>query len=221
MSLPTDIPVSCPPGLEYLYYTDRLHIYKDMGIWEAIFGIRTKGKYKIRTKDIEQVYYAEEESNWFFRNCCDPSNPFGVKIVDRSNKEVIHLERPLACTFCCSPCCLQKLLVYFPPGHLAGTVEQEVQTSKFSIKDSAGATVLKIKGSDASDCCMSSHTAKLRILNLDGQVVGNIWKHWYNDEDPNSDLNYCGVTFLPTMNVRLKAILLGASFLMDSLYYGI
>ncbi|XP_046688321.1 uncharacterized protein LOC124374067 [Homalodisca vitripennis] len=31
MSLPTDIPMSCPPGLEYLYYTDPSYIF--IRIW--------------------------------------------------------------------------------------------------------------------------------------------------------------------------------------------
>ena len=45
--------------------------------------------------------------------CCGPARPFEMKIVDNMDHEVIHLNRPLACSSCCFPCCLQVCFFFF------------------------------------------------------------------------------------------------------------
>lgn len=60
------------------------------------------------------------------RQCCGPARPFDLKIFDNSNQEVIHLQRPLRCSECCCPCCLQELEVTSPPGTVIGYIIQKL-----------------------------------------------------------------------------------------------
>ena len=59
------------------------------------------------------------------RQCCGPARPFDMKILDNSQREVIHLNRPLRCTGCCCPCFLQEVEVTAPPGTPIGYIVQK------------------------------------------------------------------------------------------------
>jgi hypothetical protein len=79
----------------------------------AFTGIETKNKYNIKNSLGQQVYYAEEDTDCWTRNCCGSIRPLGMKIFDNFKNEVIHLYRPLACDNCCFPCCLQVRIIQF------------------------------------------------------------------------------------------------------------
>ena len=64
------------------------------------------------------------DSNCCLRQYCGPSRPFAMSIVDNTQKEVIHIERPLRCSCWCCFCCLQTMEVQSPPGTVVGYVEQ-------------------------------------------------------------------------------------------------
>ena len=59
------------------------------------------------------------------RNLCGPSRPFDISIIDNMQREIVHLRRPLRCSACCFPCCLQELEVQSPPGSVVGYVKQK------------------------------------------------------------------------------------------------
>ena len=64
------------------------------------------------------------DSDCLVRQCCGPSRPFAMQILDNNQREVIHLERPLRCSSWCCFCCLQTMEVQSPPGTVIGYVEQ-------------------------------------------------------------------------------------------------
>ena len=59
------------------------------------------------------------------RQCCGACRSFDIKILDHHNQEVIHLYRPVRCSACIYPCCLQELEVTSPPGTPLGYVIQK------------------------------------------------------------------------------------------------
>jgi len=73
----------------------------------ALLGFETNNKFTIKNSAGQKVFYAVEDTDCCTRNCCGPSRPFEMKILDNYRNEVIHLSRPLACQSCCFPCCLQ------------------------------------------------------------------------------------------------------------------
>lgn len=97
---------------------------------------------------------AAEDTDCCTRNCCGSIRPFDMKIFDVNQSEIIHFHRPLACSSCCFPCCLQSLEVSAPVGHTIGRIQQEwtLCYPHFSVKNHLDETVLRIEG----PCCTCS-----------------------------------------------------------------
>ena len=102
-----------PYGLEYLTMIDQLLIKQQVEMLEAFTGWESSNKYKVLNSLGQEIFFAKEDTDCCNRQCCGPSRPFSMNIVDAGMREVLHLERPLRCQACCFPCCLQELEVYF------------------------------------------------------------------------------------------------------------
>lgn len=103
-----------------------------------------------------------------------------------------------------------------PPGNLIGTIEQEWSIFKpaFTIKNGNGETVLRIQG---PFCTMSiCGDVEFEVLSADGDTqVGKISKQWSGLlREMFTDADYFGITFPMDLDVRMKAVMLGACFLI-------
>ncbi|KAF2883007.1 hypothetical protein ILUMI_23145 [Ignelater luminosus] len=220
MNMPQSV-VNCPPGLEYLTMIDHLLVHQKVELLEAFTGFETANKYTIKNSLGQKVYYAVEESDCLTRNCCGPLRPFGMKILDNFSNQIIHLHRPLACDSCFFPCCLQSMEVSAPPGTIVGTVEQDwsICCPAFSIKNPTGDTVLRIEG---PFCTMSiCGDVEFKVMSADGSTqVGKISKQWSGlMREMFTDADYFGITFPMDLDVRMKAVMLGACFLIDAMFF--
>lgn len=171
----------------------------------------------------QQVYYAVEDSGCLTRNCCGHLRPFDMKILDNFRNEVIHIYRPLECDSCCFPCCLQRLEISSPPGTVIGTVEQDwsIFCPSYTVKNEFGATVLKIQG---PFCTFSMcGDVEFKVLSADGEnQVGKISKQWSGLlREALTDADNFGITFPMDLDVKMKATLLGACFLIVSNFISI
>lgn len=106
-----------------------------------------------------------------------------------------------------------------PPGTVVGTVEQEwsIFCPTFAIKNASGDTVLRIEG---PLCTMSiCGDVEFKIMSSDGKVqVGKISKQWSGLlREMYTDSDYFGITFPMDLDVRMKAVMLGACFLIVSI----
>ncbi|XP_055607416.1 phospholipid scramblase 1 isoform X1 [Uranotaenia lowii] len=219
MTIPQGIP-NCPPGLEYLTSIDQLLVKQKVELLEAFTGFETANKYTVKNTLGQKVYWAAEDTDCCTRNCCGPARPFDMKILDFYQNEVMHLNRPLRCQSCCFPCCLQTLEVSAPPGNVIGTVEQDwsIFTPQFSLKDTAGNTVLKIEG----PCCTFSicGDVEFKVVTTNGDQVGKISKQWSGlAREAFTDADHFGINFPMDLDVRMKATLLGALFLIDYMFF--
>ncbi|XP_046673260.1 phospholipid scramblase 2-like isoform X1 [Homalodisca vitripennis] len=220
-SLPMQVQNSyCPPGLEYLTSVDQLLVHQKVELCEALIGYETCNKFVIKNSLGQQVFYAAEESDCCSRNFCGPLREFRMTILDNFNQEVMSMDRPFGCGPCCFPCCLQEIKVYAPPGCLAGTVKQNWTLWKpsFQIKNAEGETVLTIEG----PCWMCScyHDVNYKVLSNEKEIVGKITKQWgglLREAFTDSD-NFC-ISFPMDLDVRIKAVMLGACVLIDMMYY--
>ncbi|NXV46744.1 PLS2 scramblase, partial [Uria aalge] len=88
---------------------DQILIHQQIELLEILTGFETKNKYEIKNTLGQRVYFAAEDTDCCTRNCCGPSRPFTIHITDNLGHEVIALERPLRCSSCCFPCCLQEV----------------------------------------------------------------------------------------------------------------
>jgi uncharacterized protein YxjI len=144
-----------------------------------------------------------------------------MKIFDNFRNEVIHLYRPLACNNCCFPCCLQSIEVSAPPGNLIGVVQQEwsLCIPIFSVKNANYETVLRIEGPFCTISCCGD--VDFEVTAIDGETqVGKITKQWSGlVREMFTDSDHFGVTFPIDLDVKMKAVLLGALFLIDMMFF--
>lgn len=181
MEIPAGIP-NCPPGLEYLTQLDQLLIKQKVNLAQVLIGFEQNNKFVVKnslgqdvschllspqfhafeksvshftSKCLMKVYMAVEDTDCCTRNCCGPIRPFDMKVLDVYQNEVIHFYRPLACSSCCFPCCLQSLEISSPPGNVIGRVEQEWTCwyPNFRIKNHMDETVLRIEGPFCTMSC--------------------------------------------------------------------
>ncbi|XP_077971107.1 phospholipid scramblase 2-like [Styela clava] len=219
MQAPTGVP-GCPPGLEYLTQVDQILVHQQVELLEAFTGFETANKYEIKNSLGQKVYFAAEQSDCCTRQCCGPCRNFEMKILDNHQQEVMHLERPLRCASCWTPCCLQQMTITSPPGTVIGSIEQtwDIFLPKFDVKNEQGETVLKIEGPCFT--CNFCGDVEFKVLTKEGSEIGKISKQWSGlVKEYFTDADNFGVQFPMDLDVKMKACLLGAVFLIDFMFF--
>ncbi|XP_048744830.1 phospholipid scramblase 1-like isoform X1 [Ostrea edulis] len=221
MQAPTQVPANCPKGLEYLAQVDQLLVKQKVEALEAFTGFETNNKYEILNSMGQRVFHAVEDTCCCTRNCCGSSRPFDMKILNNQNQEVVHLSRPLRCSSCWFPCCLQRVTVEAPPGKVAGYVTQSWSLCKprIRIENANEETVLRIKG----PCCQLNICGDIEfdVYAPDEETyVGRVTKQWSGlGKELFTDADNFGISFPLDLDVNVKATLLGAVFLLDFMFF--
>ncbi|RDD36442.1 Phospholipid scramblase 2 [Trichoplax sp. H2] len=210
-----------PPGLEYLTQIDQLLIHQVIEIFEAVTGFQTRKRFFVKNSMGQQVLFASERNGCLTMQCCGSIRPFEINLTDNMKRDIIHLSRPMRLGCRCFPCCLQELEVQAPPGETIGYVRQ-IQTfvkREFNILNTFRDPVLKIRGPCWLCSCLTD--IDFDILTSDGEtVIGKITKQWpglWRETFTLAD-NF-GIRFPVDLDVKIKATLLGAVFLMDFMYF--
>lgn len=218
---PTQRITICPPGLEYLSTIDQLLVQQKVELIEVITGFETNNKFNVKNTLGQKVYWAAEENDCCTRNCCGPLRRFNMKVYDIYQNEVMHMRRPAACTSCCFPCCLQSIDVSAPPGNFIGRVEQtwSVLYPHFSIKNANNETVLRIKGPFCT-WSICGGDVEFKIFTVNDEEVGRISKQWSGlARELFTDADFFGISFPMDLDVNMKAVMLGACFLIDAMFF--
>nr|CAH8853118.1 unnamed protein product [Trichobilharzia regenti] len=219
--------INCPPGLEYLTQIDQLLVKQSKELCEIILSFETKNRYTCYNVLGQPVYKCFEESGFCVREFCGSSRPFLLHIVDGNNSEVILARRPFRCDCfpCCSccDCCLSEIEVESPPGNIIGYVKQVYNGCyrNYHILDHNQTTVLQIHGPPYCLCECIGQNIDFKITSAHGAVeIGKITKKWTNVlQELFTDADNFGVTFPMDLEVRMKAVVLAAVFLIDFMYF--
>ncbi|XP_048363063.1 phospholipid scramblase 1-like [Sphaerodactylus townsendi] len=220
MPAPPPIP-NCPPGLEYLSQIDQILIHQQLELLEVITGFETANKYEIKNTLGQRVYFAAEENDFCTMNCCGPSRPFTLKIFDNLGQPVIEVTRPLRCSCCCCPCCLQELEVYAPLGTPVGYVKQlwDPCLPKFTIQNESREDIFKIIG--PCIVCSCCEDINFEVKSADEKTsIGRISKQWTGYvREAFTDADNFGIQFPQDLDVKMKAVMIGACFLIDFMFF--
>ncbi|XP_062459437.1 phospholipid scramblase 1-like isoform X1 [Pezoporus occidentalis] len=220
MPVPPPLP-NCPPGLQYLTQIDQILIHQQIELLEILTGFETNNKYEIKNTLGQRVYFAAEDTDCCTRNCCGPSRPFTIRIIDNLGHEVITLQRPLRCSSCCFPCCLQEMEVQAPPGTPVGYVVQNWHAClpKFTIQDEKRMDILKISGPCVACSCCDDVNFEVKSVD-ETATVGRISKQWTGFlKEAFTDADNFGITFPMDLDVKMKAVMIGACFLIDFMFF--
>ncbi|CAD5112936.1 DgyrCDS2143 [Dimorphilus gyrociliatus] len=171
---------------------------------------------------VHQEVHLIEESECCERQCCGPIRAMTMNIstvTTAGEVPLIFLNRPRNCQGCCCPCCLQVMEIQFPIGKLAATIK-EVWTCcipKYEIYDANGSLLFQIVG----DCCVCKCCTDVHFKILKGDMeIGDIQKHWGGFREVCGKANDFSIIFNDkSESVTNKAILLGATFLIDFNYF--
>ena len=217
------LPPTIVPGLEYLAQIDQLLIKQKIELVEVFTDCETRNKYEIKNTLGQPIYKAKESSNCCMRQCCGPNRHFKMKIKDNNGREVLICDRPFKCN-CgpCFPCCMHKMKVYSPiTGETLGYVRQDwsCTRAKLSIYDADDKKVFNVDGTCCGfNCCsdVNFHVSSVAT----GQAIGNLQKQWSGCcKEAFTDADNFSVSFPLDLKVELKAVLVGAMFLLDFLYF--
>ncbi|XP_052821335.1 phospholipid scramblase 2-like isoform X1 [Mya arenaria] len=227
MQRPEGLP-GCPPGLEYLCQIDQLLVKQQVELLEALTGWESANKYKIQNSVGQQVYFAAEESDMCARQCCGPQRGFTIHITDNLGQEVVRVTREFKCCAGCPWCaCTEGLahevVVESPPGTVVGYVlqQQSCIEPKYAIMNASREEILTIKGPMcviSGPCCPD---VEFIIHSKDGTTeVGKISKQWSGAvREYFTDADNFGVSFPMDLDVKMKATMIGAVFLIDFMYF--
>uniref|UniRef100_A0A3Q1FSU3 Phospholipid scramblase n=1 Tax=Acanthochromis polyacanthus TaxID=80966 RepID=A0A3Q1FSU3_9TELE len=215
------VPTGVPPGLEYLTQIDQILIHQKVELLEAFIGFETNNQYEIKNSLGQKIYKAKEKNDCCTRNCCGSLRSFDMKIKDNMDREVIRLIRPFRCVSCWCPCCLQEMEVQAPPGTTVGYVKQDWHPflPRFSIQGPNKETLMKLEGPCfACNCCGD---VNFELKGKDGDhVIGRISKQWSGLlKEVFTDTDNFGIQFPLDLDVKMKAVLMGACFLIDFMFF--
>ncbi|TGZ49284.1 Phospholipid scramblase [Temnothorax longispinosus] len=200
--------MTCPPGLEYLMGLDYLFVDQKNKLFEGWQARRDK--FLITDNRGEQVFYIEQEYRTWWGFCLRKYNSIYEYIAyDRNQQEILRLVRPFSKSFCELP-----VLEVYSGTTLLGSVTQEwsFPRAKFYIRDAFGQAVLMIKRPLCNDLIFE-------VKSMDEQhVVGMIRKPWrgFCEEMFNVSDKF-GINFPRDLDVKIKAVLLGATILIVSI----
>ncbi|KAK4470636.1 hypothetical protein MN116_006171 [Schistosoma mekongi] len=219
--------VYCPPGLEYLTQIDQLFIKQMVDSIETFVSFEVKNRYTCLNNLGQCVYKCYEESDLCSRIFCGPSRPFVLHILNNDNAEVIRAIRPFRCDCCafcsCLDCCQEELEVQSPVGNTIGYVKRVFSGCDldYHILDSNRNTVLQLRGPICCFCECWGSDIVFKITTADGDVeIGRITKVWTNIiQELFTDADNFGISFPMDLDVKIKAVLLAAVFLIDYKYF--
>ncbi|XP_060130476.1 phospholipid scramblase 2 isoform X1 [Zootoca vivipara] len=222
MPPPPAIP-KCPPGLEYLSQLDHLSIQQQIELMEMISGLETCNRYEIKNSAGQMVYFAAEENDDFNLNCYGPLRSFTIKFYDSACQPIMQLSRDFQCSICCCPCicCLQELEVQAPLGTIIGYVKQKWHPflPKFVLQNEAREKVLTMTGPCVP--CRCWQDIHFEVKTLDGKsTVGTINRQWTGlAREAATDASIFDVQFPMDLDIKMKAITMGACMLMDFMFF--
>ncbi|KAI7809311.1 phospholipid scramblase family member 5 [Triplophysa rosa] len=176
--------------------------------------------YSISTETRDQIFVAVEESSCVCVQFCGPARSCSLQGFDKDSECVFLFERPLRAEVCWLGCCLMEMRAFTPDRQLIGTVYQRwsMFTPYFEVCDSEGISTVRIQGSYYNTRCLSEQ--ELQVVSTIGETIGRIWKRWPGyREECNMDHEYFGLDVPQGMNLKVKVLLLAATFLLNHMFF--
>ncbi|XP_021957401.1 phospholipid scramblase 1 isoform X2 [Folsomia candida] len=204
-----------PEGLGGLVKTQ--HLFIKQSVYSSV-----ETQYEVLNSEGEKIFMADETTDTSTKAWCRGTKPFDVSILIRSGmyrKEVMKMfGEPRSCG-CGGDITLKSAKTTL------GTIEHAIEWSypHYFVRDAEGNDVLQVIGAPTPSCFSFSREpppGEFNVLLPDGKTfVGKIAKYWNGKEkDVLLKSDVWGVKFPLEMEVTHKALLLGATFLLNFQY---
>lgn len=175
---------------------------------EILTGFETKNRYAVSDVSGSRLYLAAEEAGstllrWFLKAL----RPFTIAVLTEDGQVVLRVMRPFRFYF-------HRVEVVDSQGQSLGVIERRFSVLRriYSVLDSSGEEVFQLFGPIL-------HPWTFQIRN-DGVEYGKITKKWSGVlKESFTDADNFGVMFPAEWDVKLKALFLGAVFLIDFVHF--
>ncbi len=194
--------------MERLAPTNALMIQQQKEWGEILTGFETKNRYVVRDATGRDLYYAAEEAgSALLRIFLKTLRPFDLYVASPDNQIIIHVKRPFRFYF-------HRIDVFNGQGQRIGSIEKRFSFLRriYSVMDRNGREAYRLFGPIL-------HPWTFEIKQGD-RVLGKITKKWSGLlKEGFTDADNFGVTFPSELNVRIKALFMGAVFLIDFVHF--
>lgn len=206
-------------GLDFLIGAEQLLVQQTIELHDLLRNVESENRYTVKVPRGETLYYASESSTSCQRMCFGTTRSFIMTLYDQTQQEAMQFRRRLACGGCIFWCYLQVLEVWIPPGELIGVIQQQISpsTPTFLIYNKDNSIIYRIEGPSTCACTSLGKDAHFKVYSSDGMTqVGSINHQW---DQILADYHLCVQFPSRSIEARHKALLLGASFLLEYMYY--
>jgi uncharacterized protein YxjI len=177
--------------------------------WGEIFtDFETKNKYVVRTSQGSELYWAAEEGgSIILRLLLKALRPFTVVLLNADKEVLIRIKRPFRFYF-------HQATVVDANGESLGRLNKRfsIIRKKYSVFDANDNEIYQLFGPLFRPWTF--------VIKSDGKEFGKITKKWSGLlKESFTDADNFGVEFPSTWDVKLKALFLGAVFLIDFVHF--
>lgn len=194
--------------MEKLTSIDGLVISQKKEWGEILSGYETKNKYMVLDTAGNELYMATEEGGSFIlRILLRAWRPFEIQVLNFDRGLVISARRPFRFYF-------HELEIFDGRGELLGKIQKRFSILRriYAVYDASGKELFELFGP-----IFHPWTFKIREHELE---YGRITKKWSGLlKEGFTDADNFGVTFPGNWDPKLKALFLGAVFLIDFVHF--
>lgn len=194
-----------------LAHHDKLAVRQRRELLEVFSGWETRNRYEIDGADGQPLYYAAESGGgigaFFLRQWLGRKRPFTLDVVDPGGNKMLSLKRPFRFW-------LSRAEVYDGSGTLLGTIRQRFAFFRriYTVEGPAGGVGAELYGP-----FFKPWTFEVRVR---GNTVGKIAKRWSGLlKEAFTDADNFGIEMGPSVEERLRPLLLAATFLIDFVHF--
>ncbi|KAL9701767.1 hypothetical protein quinque_005208 [Culex quinquefasciatus] len=204
-------------GLDFMYGLASLFIEQTYELNELLSAVSSDNRYTVRGPSNEAIYGASETSVPSDR-CWGSLRPFQLSIVDRNHQEVLLFKKNLGCGLFCCFCKNQFLEIWATPGHLIGCIQQDYGlTSREIILMNGDLNTMFRIPIPLVDAIRMPKETHFRVMDRDLRTQkGTITRAWNVGSSSYTNNIYFAE---PELDVELKALYLGAAFLLEYIYF--
>ena len=195
--------------MEILKEYDSLTICQQVEQMEVFTRYETHNKYRVLSPDSEDLFYAEEKSgNFFMMNFLHSKRPFVLDLTSIMDGSLfLRVDRPFRFIF-------QDATIYGGDGRELGSIAGQFKLLErnFHVLDSRKRKVYEISGP-----WFKPWTFHIKSGDA---IVGKITKAWSGImKEAFTQADNFGIEFPKHSTPELRAVLLGAVFLIDFAYF--
>ena len=195
-------------SLSAIDQTPALKIRQKKEWGEILTGWETKNRYEVMDDEGQPLFFAGEVGTGIIsRQFLGSRRPFTIEVRDGNGQVALVVKRPWRFLFA-------RAEIFDGAGNPLGAIQQRfaVLTRRYTLEDATGAEVAELHGP-------FFRPWTFRILS-GGQECGKIYKQWSGLlKEAFSDADHFGVEFGRDLDFSLRAICLGATFLIDYVHF--